>query len=92
MTTDAEIDAKLARVAARLGAERGRVRDRLAKDPALLEMAELAKQTFGARLTWLRDADGEIGTEPEHGTVPAPYRARRVNAKTGKVVFSGGHE
>lgn len=66
MTTDAELTAKLARLGARVAAAGARARARLAEIGALA-LAEAARETFGAKLVWLRDEHGEIGTEPEAG-------------------------
>lgn len=58
------LDAKLARIGARVAERKGNARDRLARHPHLLEFCEQARARFGARLTYLQDDDGEMGTRP----------------------------
>lgn len=58
------LKAKMARISARIQQRSGNARARLAKHPHLLEFCEQARARFGARLTYLQDDDGEMGTRP----------------------------
>lgn len=61
MTSDAELDEKLARVSARLAAKRASVRGHLEGEPALLALAEAAREILGAKLVYVRVGDFEHG-------------------------------
>lgn len=58
------LQAKMARISARIQQRSGNARARLAKHPHLLEFCELARSRFGAKLIWLEDSEGTIGREP----------------------------
>lgn len=47
MTTDAEINAKLARVTARMAVDREAIEERLAQEPELLALVQACRKTFG---------------------------------------------
>ena len=69
-----EIDARLARLAGRVQARSAETRALLA-DAGCLELAEAARETFGAKLVYLRAGDHEQGTEPPQG-VPFNFDLR----------------
>lgn len=58
------LDAKLARIGERVKERGANARERLAKNPPLLEFCEMARAKFGAKLIWLKDAEGEMGRKP----------------------------
>lgn len=59
------LDAKLARITARVHERASTGRERLARHPDLLEFCELSRAKFGAKLTWLEDDLGELGRRPD---------------------------
>jgi hypothetical protein len=68
-----EIDAKLAGIGRRLQAQRSAVRDALAGEPPLLQLAEEARATFGARLVYVRVGDFEQGNRAAFDERGIPY-------------------
>ena len=84
MSTDHDLETKLARVHRRLEAKRRDVRQRLETVPELLDLAQAAKETFGARLIYLRIGeweDGDRATFDERGCVWTVYTPPRKGHK-----------
>ena len=82
-----DISTKLARIDRRLEAKRRDVRQRLETVPELLDLAQAAKETFGAKLIYLKIGDWEDGdraTYEERGCVWTPYTKPRAT-RLGKV-------
>jgi hypothetical protein len=77
-TSDDDLDAKLARIARRVQAQRDSVRALLATDPDLLDLADALKETFQAKLTYLRIGDETHGTPLPEGVCPATYNPPKV--------------
>lgn len=63
MTDD--LDAKLDRIANRIQARRSEVRAHLGLRPDLLDLAEACKETFGAKLVYLKVDGFETGLAPD---------------------------
>lgn len=64
---DAELDAKLARISARMQGRRGEIRRALERHPDLLAQLEAARKTFGGSLKYLRTAELTEGRDlPPH--------------------------
>jgi hypothetical protein len=83
-----EIDAKLARISSRVQARRDEVRHALSREPDLLQLAEEARATFGARLTYVRVGDFEQGNRAafdERG-IPYNFDVRLRHAAAGSVL------
>ena len=72
VSDDAEIREKLERIDRRLQAQRDEVRAALAHSPQLLALAEALRETFSARLTYLRTHGFERGTDIPPGIRPSP--------------------
>jgi hypothetical protein len=89
VTTDAEIDEKLARLGRRVQAGRDTVRDELERT-GLLGPITAAREAFGARLVWFKSDRLEQGREIPAGVVPMPYQPRRVDG-TSKSFLDASH-
>lgn len=76
-----DIETKLARIGRRLQAQRDEVRSRLQAEPGLLELAEIAREVFAAKLIHVRIGAWSHGTEPAEGTVIA-IRDRPAEARS----------
>ena len=74
MSADVELDKKLARLGRRIEARSAGTRALLAA-AGCLELAEAARETFAAKLVYLRAGDHEQGTEPPQG-VPFNFDLR----------------
>lgn len=82
MSADAELDEKLARLAGRVQARSAETRALLA-DAGCLELAEAAREVFGAKLVYLRVGDHEQGTaQPESHPYNLDLRPTKLHAKT----------
>jgi hypothetical protein len=89
VTTDAELDEKLARLGRRVEAQRNAVRDELERC-GLLGSVEEARARFGAKLVWFKSDRLEVGTEIPAGVVPTDHQPRRVDG-TGKSFLDAAH-
>jgi hypothetical protein len=63
-----DLNAKLARLSARVSDRAAANRARLDRIGNLGEVAELARATFGAKLAYLVDCEGSIGNSVDRGT------------------------
>jgi hypothetical protein len=76
--SDNELDAKLARISGRMQAQRDHIRALLETEPDLFELAEALKETFQAKLTYLRIGDHTHGKPLPQGICPAEYYPPKV--------------
>ena len=82
MTTNDELAEKLARLGRRVEARSADTRARLAA-AGCLELAEAAREVFGAKLVYLRVGDHEQGTaQPESHPYNLDLRPTKLHAKT----------
>ena len=74
VSTDEELDAKLAAIDRRREVERTAIRAALKDAPTHLALAEAARETFGAKLAYLhvRVSDFKRGTDIPPGIRPSP--------------------
>jgi hypothetical protein len=63
-----DLDAKLARIGSRIEHRAAANRARMDRVPGLVEVAELARATFGAKLAYLVDCEGSIGNSVDRRT------------------------
>jgi hypothetical protein len=73
---------KLARSRSRGEAQRDRIRALLQAEPDLLELADVLKETFQAKLTYLRIGDETHGTPLPEGVCPVAYNPPKVKKWT----------
>jgi hypothetical protein len=77
LTTDAELDKKLARIGGRIQARADETRSELAAI-GCLDLASACKEQFGARLAYLKTPRVELGSDVGRGCVWTVYLPPKV--------------
>jgi hypothetical protein len=77
-SSDDRIEHGLSRIDRRVQAQRDHIRALLETEPDLLHLAEALKETFQAKLTYLRIGDHTHGKPLPQGVCPAEYYPPRV--------------